>query len=270
MQFSTTREPADTYHAHDVFQGGRYLSSHALLEFIESPVLYKEKLDRRTLSKDSDAYRIGRAAHCRILEGRETYRQRYCVGGPINEKTGACYGTQTQAYTKWRAEQQAQGRDVLSSSEDNACESMAAAINNHAEARDMLSRGCAEQVARAKYCGMDCQIKINWLTDDALVHLKTCRDIKRFVRDFYEFRYHNQLSFYQKVLESFASVRLPVYVIAVEKVQPFRTAFFRVDQRLLDTAQLENESAIHRLRECTCTGVWPTGYEGVRVIQPTT
>ncbi len=270
MHFSTTRESADTYHAHDVFQGGHYLSSHALLECIESPASYKAKLGGRIQCKETDAYRIGRAAHCRILEGREEYRRRYLVGGPINEKTGACYGTQTQAYAKWRAQHQAQGREVLSDSEDNACEAMAAAINNHAEAREMLSRGRAEQVARAKYCGMDCQIKINWLRDDALVHLKTCRDIKRFVRDFYEFRYHNQLSFYQKVLESFASVRLPVYVIAVEKVQPFRTAFFQVDQRLLDTAQLENESAIHRLRECTRTGIWPTGYEGVRVLQPTT
>ncbi len=267
MIYNTLREPDGDYHAKGVFRGGPCLSSHALIDFIESPAAYHSKMAGLSPPKDSDAYRAGRAAHCLILEGKDAYRRRYTFGGPVNEKTGKYFGQQTKAYEEWRASKEAEGLEVLSDSEDALCEFLAAGVRMHPEATEILSVGYPEAVARTRYCGTDCQIRIDWLTENAIVDLKTCRDIKRFMRDFFDYRYQNQLSFYQKVLEAHAGVRLPVFVIAAEKAAPYRAALYRIDQPVLDRAQLENEDAMRRLRECVSTGYWPTGYEGVKVIE---
>ncbi|MCD8350001.1 MAG: PD-(D/E)XK nuclease-like domain-containing protein [Planctomycetaceae bacterium] len=267
MLHGTIRESDADYHAQSVFKGGAFLSSHALMEFIESPAAYHGKMIGTLPAKDSDAYRAGRAAHCRILEGRDAYRRRYTFGGPINEKTGKYYGQQTKAYEEWRVLQEADGREVLPDSTDTLCEFMAASVERHPEAMESLAEGEPEAVARAKYCGFDCQIKIDWLKPDAIVDLKTCRELRRFHYDFFSYRYPNQLSFYQKVFECFAGVRLPIYIIAVEKEAPYRSTLYQIEQGVLDKAQLENENAIHGLRECIRSGLWPTGYEGLHFIK---
>lgn len=267
MIYDTIIESDRDYHAQSIFNGGGFMSSHALMDFIESPALYHAKATGTVPPKDSDAFRTGRAVHCRILEGPDVYRNRYTFGGPINEKTGNYFGSGTKAYAEWRATQEFAGLEVLTDADDTLCEMLAAGVAQQPEAMEILQNGQSEAVVRTKYCGMDCQIRIDWLRSDAIVDLKTCRDIKRFLRDFYDYRYQSQMSFYQKVFEAFAGVRLPVYVIAVEKVAPYRAAFYHIDQPVLDKAQIENEAAIQRLRECQLTGLWPTGYEGVQVIR---
>ncbi|MDR2390625.1 MAG: PD-(D/E)XK nuclease-like domain-containing protein, partial [Planctomycetota bacterium] len=254
------------YHRQSIFHGGKYLSSHALMDFIESPALFHDKIAGLMPDRDSDAYRNGRAAHCRILEGPEAYRRRYVFGGPVNEKTGGYYGQQTKAYGEWRAAREAEGLEVLPDSTDRLCELMAAGVAMHPEATETLQIGEPEATVRAPYCGTPCQIRIDWLTEQAIVDLKTCRSLKRFAWDFYEYRYQNQFSFYQKVYENASSRRLPVLIIAVEKEMPCHAAMFKIEQAALDKAQLENEAAIERMRQCQATGNWPTGYEGVHAI----
>lgn len=266
MLYNTTRESDNEYHGQSIFNGGPNLSSHALIAFSWNPAAFHAKKTGLMRSDDSDVFRVGRATHCRILEGRDAYQSRYVFGGPINEKTGKPFGQQTKAYDEWRAERESEGKECLSDSDDAMIEFMASGVSMHAEAMEALREGEPEAVARAKYCGIPCQIKIDWLRNDAIVDLKTCRDLSRFEWDFKDYKYANQFSFYQKVFESFASIRIPVFCIAVEKADPFRCAFYRIEQGVLDKAQLENEDAIQRLRECEASGLWMTGYEGVRII----
>jgi hypothetical protein len=267
MIYNTTRETDNEYHGQSLFNGGPNLSSHALIAFIDNPAAFHAKKTGLMKSADSDAFRVGRAGHCRILEGKEAYQGRYVFGGPINEKTGKPFGQQTKAYEEWKSEREAEGKECLSDSDDALIEFTASGVSMHPEAMEALREGEAEAVARAKYCGVPCQIKADWLRQDAIIDLKTCRDLNRFEWDFKDYRYANQFSFYQKVFEAFAGVRLPVFCVAVEKAAPYRAAFYRIEQGVLDNAQLENEAAIQRIRECEATGLWLTGYEGVRVIE---
>ena len=72
-----TCEPADVYHA----RAADHLTSHQLADFRKCPLLYRNKQLGLIEDEDRPAYRLGRAAHTLILEGRDRFEARYAVGG---------------------------------------------------------------------------------------------------------------------------------------------------------------------------------------------
>ena len=103
-------EPSAVYHEQS--RTGKYLSSHLLADFRESPALYHKKVTGEIEDKDSSAFVIGRAAHCLILEGRKAFDRDYVVSdGPINPRTGEAYGRTTKAFAEWAATQE---REIIS------------------------------------------------------------------------------------------------------------------------------------------------------------
>ncbi|NIA07162.1 MAG: hypothetical protein GWP14_05940 [Actinobacteria bacterium] len=257
-----TTEPAKAYHA----KVGRFLSSHQLLDFIRCPWLHRKKQLGMIEDKDSPAYLVGRAAHTRILEGRDVYGEAFAQGGPINERTGKPYGSDTKAFAQW---QQVQGKPVLSHNQVELIEKLAAGVSMNAEAVDLLLYGQAEGVVRANYCGPPCQIRIDWLhPHQGIVDFKTCDDLTWFEADARRYGYHRQMAFYRAVLAQVLNgLLVPVHIIAVEKKEPFRCGVWRVGEDTLAIAQSENEAAIRRLIQCQQTDLWPTGYEEVRILK---
>mgnify|MGYP000863307416 FL=1 len=273
-----TSEPAEEYHA----KRSRYLSSHQLMDFMRCPWLHRKKEVGLIKDADSASYRVGRAAHVRILEGREVYERSFALGGPVNEKTGKPFGAGTKAFAEWVA---AQGKPVLSNEQVDLVEQMAAGVGMNDEAVALLLYGRAEGVARAEYCGVPCQIRIDWLHPHrGIVDLKTCDDLTWFETDARRYGYHRQMAFYKAVLEKAAEgycdhediatgratgnrvERVPVHLVAVEKREPYRCGVWRVSEETLAQAQRENEAAIRRLVACRESGEWPTGFEEIRVL----
>ena len=84
-------EPAEEYHA----KAGEYLSSHQLLDFMACPWLYRKKQLGLIKDEDTPALLIGRATHCRILEGRDAYEAQFAIGGPVNPRTDKPFGKDT-------------------------------------------------------------------------------------------------------------------------------------------------------------------------------
>jgi hypothetical protein len=102
--------PAEEYHAES--RNGRYMSSHLLADFRESPELYHRKVSGEIAQTESPALALGRAAHCLILEGRMAFDNQYLVSdGPVTAKTNEPYGKTTKSYSAWLA---AQTKEVLS------------------------------------------------------------------------------------------------------------------------------------------------------------
>lgn len=269
-----TSEPAEEYHA----KRDRYLSSHQLLDFMKCPWLHRKKSVGLIKDADSTSYLVGRAAHVRILEGRDAYEAAFALGGPINEKTGRPFGAGTKAFTEWA---EAQGKPVLSQEQVDLVEQMAAGVGMNDEAVALLLYGRAEGVARAEYCGTPCQIRIDWLHPHrGIVDFKTCDDLTWFEADARRYGYHRQMAFYRAVLTQAmgnmtvdcaergdaAGAPVPVHLIAVEKKEPFRCGVWRVSEETLAQAQRENEAAIRRLLACRESGEWPTGFEEIRVL----
>jgi hypothetical protein len=254
-------EPAEEYHA----KAGEYLSSHHLLDFMACPWLYRKKQLGLVRDEDAPALLLGRATHVRILEGRDAYESQFAIGGPINPRTGKPFGSNTKAFAEWA---EVQGKPVLSHEQVELIEQMAAGVAMNDEAVDLLLYGRAEGVIRTTYCDTPCQVRLDWVHPHrGIVDLKTTADLTWFENEIRRRRYHNQVAFYQAVLAQVIGQLVPVYLIAAEKVEPFRCGVWRVSDGTLAIARQENEEAIRRLRRAWEIDAFPTGYEEVRVLE---
>ena len=255
--------PAEEYHADS--RSGRYMSSHLLADFRESPELYRRKTNGEIAEAESPALALGRAAHCLILEGRPAFDREYIVSeGPLNPKTGEPYGKSTKAYAEWRG---SQGREVVSFKEYGFLMKLELSVRLHGGASALLARGAAEGVVRAEYMGVLCQIRMDWLSPEhGIVDLKTCDSLKWFEGDCRRFGYAFQMAFYRAVLREATGETVPVHLVAVEKNEPLSTGVWELSEDVLDQAEKVNEAALSRYRKCLRTGEWPTGYEETRII----
>lgn len=255
--------PADEYHAET--KAGKFLSSHMLGDFRNCPELYRKKLAGEYVEPESQAFLIGRAAHSLILEGRTAFDSEFVVSdGPINPKTGECFGKTTKAYAEWLA---AQNRTVISGKDFAFISKLQQSVWLHPEASELLANGVAEGVIRADYEGEPCQIRMDFYSSRfGIIDLKTCDDLRWFENDFKRYGYGYQLAFYRAVLRQCCGENRPCYVIAVEKREPFRCGVWRITEEALDLAEMENKAAIARLHKCRYTNTWPTGFEELRFI----
>lgn len=136
------------------------------------------------------------------------------------------------------------------------------------EAVDLLLYGRSEGVVRTTYCGTPCQIRIDWVHPHrGIVDLKTTADLNWFENETKRRRYHNQLAFYQAVFADVIGECVPVYLIGIEKVEPFRCGVWHVSENTLAIARQENEATIVRLRRAWEIDAFPTGYEDIRVME---
>ncbi len=253
-------EPAEEYHA----KTNEYMSSHQLLDFMACPWLYRKKQLGLIEDRDTPAMLIGRATHTRILEGRDVYETQFALGGPINPRTQKPFGSTTKAFKEWAVEQ---GRPVLSNEQVELIENMSSGVAMNDEAVDLLLYGRSEGVVRVDYCGTPCQIRIDWLHPHrGIIDLKTTADLTWFENDARKRRYHNQLAFYQAVLAEVIGEHVPVYIVAVEKIEPYRCGVWWINDDTLAIARRENEAAIRRIKTAWERDHFPTGYENMRII----
>ncbi len=177
-----------------------------------------------------------------------------------------------------------QQKPVLPFDKAELISSMNSGVRMNKYACELLAQGKAEGVVRTKYRDFECQIRIDW-TNPALgiVDLKTCDDLVWFESDARRYGYHQQLAFYQAVLEAAINERsnaeritettsirpnaeLPVYIIAVEKKEPYRCGVWQLPEETLLQARAENEAAMERLREANRDDHFVTGYEELRYL----
>ena len=252
-------EPAEVYHS----KAHEHLSSHQLGDFRKCPALYHKKKLGLVPDEDRPAYQIGRGLHTLVLEGRNTFEAEYAVGGPINPKTGEMFGSTTKAYAEWAA---AQGKAVLTVQQFDLVENMADGVRANGMAVDLLSEGIAEGVVRCDYREIPAQIRMDWLDAHCgIADLKTCDDLTWFEADARRYGYVYQMAFYRAVLAQVIGIQMPVYLIGIEKREPYRCGVWKITDDTLAQAQKENEAAIERLKRCVATDTWPSGYEEVRV-----
>ena len=256
-------EPAGEYHARS--RSGEFMSSHLLADFRESPMLYYKEITGQIEEKESPAFAIGRAAHSLILEGRHAFDRDFLVAnGPVNPRTGEPFGKTTKAYADWLA---SQDREVISEKDFAFIMNLQKAVCLHPEALKLLADGEAEGVVRASCNGVPCQIRMDWFNPEyGLVDLKTCDSLRWFESDCRRYGYIHQMAFYRMVVRAMSGKTYPVYIIAVEKNEPFSAGVWKLTDEVLDLAEQTNKAALNRYRECDVSGIWPTGYEDIRII----
>lgn len=256
-------ETANEYHARS--RSGEFMSSHLLADFRKSPALYRKKILGQVEEIDSPAFALGRAAHSLVLEGRNAFDQDFVVAdGPTNPKTGEAFGKTTKAYTQWLCDQD---REVISGKNYGFIIKLQSSVLLHSAALELLVGGCAEGVVRAEYCGVPCQIRMDWYSSKfGLVDFKTCDELQWFEADARRFGYVYQLAFYRSIIKIATGLDVPVHIIAVEKKEPFSTGVWLITPEVLDMADYTNKAALERYKGCCHSGAWPTGFEEVRLI----
>ena len=255
--------PAAEYHA--ASRRGEYVSSHLLADFRESPELYRRKVSGEIEDADTPSLALGRATHCLVLEGRDAFDEQYVVAdGPVNPRTGEPFGKATKAYADWQA---SQTKEVVGTKDFGFIVKLQKSVWLHDAASALLNEGQAEGVVRADCCGVLCQSRLDWLSNEyGIVDLKTCDSLKWFENDCRRYGYIYQMAFYRAVMREATGETVPVRLIAVEKNEPFSTGVWELTDDVLEQAELVNEAALRRLRECRLKNEWPTGYEAIRIL----
>lgn len=247
-------------------QSSKYLGSGKLEIFRdESPELFKKDLDGKLPKFDSVAYAQGRGAHTMILEGMDIYMETYTIGGPSN-KQGEPYQRSSKAFIQWCEDEGLEAEFVLSKIDHDLNLNMLAGCQRNPDIVKILLEGEPEKVIRARYHGIDCQIRPDWIgPTHGITNLKTCRNLKYFKKDArWTFNYIASEAFYRGVAHAALSdmPEMPCTYIAVEKREPYRAGIFPISWELLDEEEEKNCEAIDRLIQCRETGVWPTLFEG--------
>lgn len=270
METISGRKPKIIHEPGEVYRSKRnqYMTSHQLADFRRSPLLYKQKSSGLIPETTGAAYSIGAAAHCLTLEGRKAFESQYIVGGPINEKTGRCYGEDTKAFKTWADEQT---RIVISDDAYALVCHLNSSVHSHELAKTLLSSGEPEGVIRATYYGVECQIRMDWLSAEWLADLKTCESLDRFAADCESYHYADQMAFYRAVLNVSIGLSeyedsLPIYLIGVEKTPPYRCGVWLINPKKLLTATLLNSEALRELSVCRQSNSWPTRYESLLML----
>jgi hypothetical protein len=159
---------------------------------------------------------------------------------------------------------------VLSHDNVDLIEQMASGVAMNDEAVDLLLYGRSEGVIRTTYCETPLPGALDWVHPHrGIVDLKTTADLTWFENECKRRRYHNQLAFYQAVLAQVIGQLVPVYLIGIEKAEPFRCGVWRLSDNTLAIARQENEAAIRRLRRASEIDAFPTGYEEIRILDVT-
>lgn len=256
-------ESAEEYHAKAKL--GFYLSSHLLADFRRSPALFSKKMRGEIIEPESTAFAIGRAAHALVMEGKKSFDAQYVVSdGPINPKTGEPYGKTTQAFLNWRMEQ---SREVISNRDYNAILKLQKSVWTHQEASQLIQGSEAEGVVRAEYCGVPCQIRMDaYHPAHGIIDFKTCEELRYFEADARRYGYVYQMAFYRAVLREYCGETAAVHMIAAEKSEPNATGVWLLTPEVLDEAEVVNRATIERLKAAKISGIYPTGYEELRIM----
>jgi len=249
-----------------------FLSSTALKTFItESPCDYKYQLDNP--EGDKLVYLQGRAFHCYFLEGVIAMDRDFVIGGP-KDRNGKEYGFKSKEFKKESAKALKEtGKQLITFDIFNLVKDMTKAAMKNPDVAKVMEEGVCERTARAEYCGVPSQIRVDWLNPATLLaDLKSCADLKQFKRDvFYKFGYLYSSSFYQSVFKEYLGVTdydfVPFSFIAVEKKKPHKSAVFEVSRERLEEHRKKNEDALYELKQCKKNDVWPTGFEGLQTLE---
>ena len=256
-------ETNEQYHSNDAI-------SHSKLElFRRRPISYYRRFVGKTLARPeaTEAFRIGSAAHCAVLEP-DTFYARYAMrpeGIDRRTKDGKA------AFAQFEAENA--GKVVIGSDELGDVREMAAAVAHHPLASQLLAAGKPELTWRVEPKGsLALQCRTDWFNPTGcelsgwrpyVADLKTVESLdsdafRNFERACFSFGYHRQAGFYLPLItEILGGPVFDFFFVAVEKVEPFGVAVYRLSDAAIARGQDETITDLVRLQSCIASNVWP-------------
>ena len=244
--------------------------SHSKLEcYRRRPALYFKKYVAKTLPQpeESGAFRLGSAVHCAVLEEKE-FASRYVLKPDCDRRTkeGKIQFAEFAA--------QHAGKTFLDADEMAQVIAMREAVAAHPIASRLLAEGIPEMTWRkaqpnalgALQCRTDwfapCGCEISEFHPYAL-DIKTVESLdsdafRNFERAAFSYGYHRQAGFYLPLInEIYQRPVSRIFYVAVEKVEPFGVAVYKLADDAIARGQDENIADLVRLRRSLETNHWP-------------
>ncbi len=235
----------------------------------ESPLLYRKAYKDKTLPPraDSEAMRLGRAAHCLILEGQAAFEDRYQV-----------FPAGFDRKSKDRAALWDAAANPLKADELVTIERWALAFEEQPEANKLIGQGSPEVSLTAEHHGSPVKGRLDWYDParGSVWDLKTVDDLRNFEdqvrrrrrRDMKHWNYYQQLAWYRSllVLNDPVAVDYSYYLIAVEKVEPYRCGVYQILPILLGLGEEENENTYRDILASENSGHWPGNPVGIQEV----
>ena len=256
-------ESNEVYHANDAI-------SHSKLElFRRRPISYYRRFIAKTVARPetTEAFRIGSAAHCAVLEPDEFYKRYARRPEGIDRRTKAG----KEEFAQFEAENV--GKVVIDSDELGDVREMSAAVMNHPLAYELLEAGKPELSWRVSPSGsLALQCRTDWFNPAGcelsggrpyVADLKTVESLdsdafRNFERACFSFGYHRQAGFYLPLItEIIGSPVFDFYFIAVEKAEPYGTAVYRLSDAATARGHDETITDLLRLQACIKSQQWP-------------
>lgn len=224
----------------------------------KSPAHFRH--EQMTKGVDTDAKKLGRCHHLSTLEPERFLRE------------VAVWDGGTRRGKDWEAfKAQNPGRELIKQEEYEECMALQAAVRSHPVAGPYLRNGKHEVSAFWTYVSraiggldewsIDCKSRLDFVTDGALVDLKTTRDAspEGFKRQVWSYRYHTQAAFYSDAYFAATGRRLPYKIIAVENFEPYVVQVYTVPEHLIEMGREEYRAWLGLLHHCRSTSSW-SGY----------
>ena len=256
-------ETNEQYHANDAI-------SHSKLElFRRRPISYYRRFVAKTVARPetTEAFRIGSAAHCAVLEP-DQFWSRYALrpdGIDRRTKDGKA------AFAAFETENA--GKVVITQDEAGAVQEMTAAVQHHPLASQLLAAGQPELSWRVQPSGsLALQCRTDWFNPagcelsggrPCVADLKTVESLdsdefRNFERACFSFGYHRQAGFYLPLItEILGSPVFDFYFIAVEKAEPYGVAVYRLSDAATARGHDETIADLIRLQNCIKSEQWP-------------
>jgi hypothetical protein len=262
-------ESNSDYHANNAI-------SHSKLEvFRRRPQLYYRRYIAKTIDVEppTAALRLGSAVHCSILEPGEM-PARYAIrpdGIDRRTKEGK------ERFAKFEAMHV--GKEILDMDEAAQVIAMTDAVRRNDLAAQLLAHGQPELSWRSAGASFVLQCRTDWFNRDGcalsegrpyIVDIKTTESLSSdefgsFERVVFKYGYHRQAGFYLPlVTELLGTPVFDFFFIAVEKVEPFGVAVYRMTDDACALGQDETLEDLRKLKRCTESNDWPNIEEQVR------
>lgn len=256
---------AEEYHADRTA-----VNSSSLKTIRKSSHAFRRNFIEGRSKEPSPAMEFGTLAHLAILEG-DSFRAKYIVMPEFTgyTKDGRLSSQSAEARDKksaWEAEQELEGRLVVTQEELDKLFFMIDSVLNNQEASKLLKNGLTE--VSGYYAdpetGIVCRIRPDFISFDlnAMVDVKTVAkaDIDWFrknrVED-YEFNYYFQMSMYDEgtSIISGKSVDYPIWILICNE-EPFETIVVPMEQPYREIGGKEYHDALRKLKKCIETKAW--------------
>ena len=256
-------ETNEQYHANSAI-------SHSKLElFRRRPISYYRRFIAKTVARPetTEAFRIGSAAHCAVLEPA-TFWDRYALrpdGIDRRTKDGKA------AFAEFEAANV--GKTVITQDEAGAVQEMTAAVQHHPLASQLLAAGKPELSWRVEPSGsLALQCRTDWFNAAGcelsqgrpyVADLKTVESLdsdafRNFERACFSFGYHRQAGFYLPLItEIIGSPVFDFLFIVVEKAEPYGCAVYRLSDAATARGHDETITDLLRLQNCIKSEQWP-------------